>query len=211
MIADNISDAYLKMLRETLDGHELVQVAEVRHPVVDGKPHEKDSFRKAFEGFAFPDGRNGAWWIQNRIDALFQTSGEYWSAMRRNGQWDYIMRALKKMRDKSLPLWNANRLIATLFDPSKDLHESRGPTPPCMITLSLYPKGPDLSLSAVFRAQYTDAKAYGNLISLAMLLAQVCSETGFRPSGLYNIAQKATLKYSKPTAHALYYALLKGS
>ena len=97
-------------------------------------------------------------------------------------------------------------MIISLFEP-KDLHRSRSPTPPCMISLCFYPEKEDLSLIATFRAQYTDAKGFGNLYSLATLLQRTASATGFNPAVLYNVAQKAILKYQKFFARQFYLSL----
>lgn len=204
----SVSDAYFSMLKNTLRESPFMQVSEVMNPILGDKINNDAAFELAFQSFKFPDGRYGASWIRDRILALFDEKGEYWKPLHRFAQLDYAVSALDGMRKGNVPRWNANRLIITLFDPSQDLHNSRAPTPPCLISLCFYPMKQKLTLIATFRAQYTDAKGYGNLISLAMLLKDVSEKTDFVPFKLYSVAQKAILKYPQSTAKQLFNKLL---
>ncbi len=204
ILGASISEAYVGMLKHTLTKSPLMQVTMVQ-PVSN---FLMDDVRKTFEQYVFPDGRTGKIWIRGRLEALFDENGEYWKPMRRAGQFHYILSALRGMTKGTMPRWNANRLVISLFNPKEDLHKSRCPTPPCLITLSFHPIRQDLTMIATFRAQYTDAKGYGNLLSLAMLLVQICETTGFKPFKLFSIAEKAILKYSKSTAKDLLAKLL---
>lgn len=204
ILGTSVSEAYVEMLRHTLTKSPLMQVTMVQ-PVSNCLT---DGVRKAFEQYVFPDGTNGKIWIQGRLDAVFDENGEYWNPMRRAGQFDYVLSALKGMTDGTMPRWNANRLVISLFNPKQDLHKSRCPTPPCLITLSFHPIQQNLTLIATFRAQYTDAKGYGNLLSLGMLLTQISQKTGFKPFKLFSVAEKTILKYSKRTAKDLLAHLL---
>ena len=191
------------MLRSTLTESPFMQVT-ILQPVSE----DTDTVRTAFERYTFPDGRTGRWWIEDRVKALLSEEGEYWKPMRRDRQLDYVVSTLEGMRKGTVPRWNANRLIISLFDAKKDLHVSRAPTPPCLINVGFYPVKRSLTLIANFRAQYTDAKAYGNLLSLAMLLRKISEETGFMPLKLYSVAQKAILKYPKSVGKDLLTKLL---
>lgn len=204
ILGSSVSETYIGMLQKTLSQPSFVQTAMVQPISRDFH----DIARMAFEEFEFPDGRFGTWWIEDRLKALFDEKGEYWKPLRREGQFDYVLSALKGMTEGTMPRWNANRLVLTLFKPS-DLHKSRCPIPPCLINLSFYPVRQKLTLIANFRAQYTDAKGYGNLLSLAMLFLDVCDKTGFTPNRLYSIAQKPILKYSRSTGKKLLIALQK--
>jgi len=203
IVSSSVSDGYVDMLRDTLRNSPFMQVTMIQ-PVVEGSA----SVRTAFEDYEFPDGRTGKWWIENRIKALFDAKGEYWEPLHRNDQFEYVISTLKGMQQGIIARWNANRQIISLFNPTKDLHTSRAPTPPCLISLCFYPVQQALTLIATFRAQYTDAKAYGNLLSLVMLLEKVSKETGFKPLRLYNIAQKTTLKYPKSIGKELLQRLI---
>lgn len=210
MIANTtVSGTYKGMLEDTLkNGYSFMQVAKVIYPISGFRINIEPHFNDKLQNFRFPDGKTGIDWLQGRIDAMFEENGEYWKPMRKDGQFDYILDSLQNMRNRG-PRWNANRLIITLFDSEKDLHKSRMPTPPCLVMLSFHPEKKDLSMAATFRAQYTDAKGYGNLYSLAMLLQQVCEKTEFNPKYLYSLAQKAILKYPKKIARQFRYSLLK--
>lgn len=205
IIGTSISDAYISMLRSTLRRSPFMQVTVVQPVSIS------DDVKTTFESYMFPDGRSGRWWIQDRIKALFDKKGEYWKPIHRDGQLDYVISALKGMTKGTVPRWNANRLVITLFSPKDDLHISRAPIPPCLINLCFYPVKQRLTLIANFRAQYTDAKAYGNLLSLAMFLKKISEETGFTPFQLFSIAQKAILKYRKSVGKDLLRKLIIAS
>lgn len=207
--ADSLSDAYMDMLRDTLKGPpSVVQVTLVKRPLVRGNLHQDGFFRETLDEYTFPDGRTGAWWIEGRVRAMMDMNGEYWDPIRRDRQLLYVISALKGMTAGTMPRWNANRLIITLFDAKKDLHKARAPTPPCLITLGFYPIRQTLTLVATFRAQYTDAKGYGNLWSLAMFFRKVCMMTGFTSLNLWSIANKAILRYPKSIGKSLLIKLL---
>jgi thymidylate synthase len=202
----SVSDAYLAMLADTLNSGDLMQITQVTKPVIDGRVNVAFGFEDKLRGFRFPDGRTSYDWLQNRMRAMFDSKGEYWGRISKDGKYDYIVQALKGMKEGTHPRWNANRLIVSLFE-TKDLHKSRNPTPPCMISLCFYPQRDRLSLIATFRAQYTDAKGFGNLYSLATLLQRTSAATGFTPDRLYNVAQKAILKYPPAVARQFYLSL----
>ena len=199
----SISDAFLDMLTDTVRNlPPFMQVAKVTYPVLKGDINTAPGFHDRLKDFTFSDNRTGHDWLDDRIRALFEEGAEYWKPLHRDGQYEYVVEALKGMTAGTMPRWNANRLIVTLFDSEKDLHKTRMPTPPCLVMVSLHPEKQDLSLVATFRAQYTDAKGYGNLYSLAMLLQRICEDTGFKPKHLYSVAQKAILKYNKGEARS---------
>lgn len=204
----SLTEAYMEMLKSTLEGDPFMQLTKVRDPISNGEININENIHAAFEAFEFPKeksgkGRSGAWWIKDRVEALFNPDGEYQSKMNRDGQLEYVISTLKRMRSKTVATWNANRILISLFDPKKDLHISRAPTPPCLISISFYPVRQDLSMMATFRAQYTDTKGYGNLLSLAMLFKEVSEKTGYKPRTLYSVAQKAIRRWPKKTGKAL--------
>lgn len=199
-----ISDVYPLTLADTLNSRfrkPLVQVTEVLEPI-----KEDEIFRKQLDKFIFPDGRSGEWWIEDRLKALLTEKGEYWARVHENGKFDYVVSALQGMTRGSFPRWNANRLVIPLFKDS-DLHKSRMPIPPCLISLDFHPIRDKLTLVGIFRAQYTDAKGYGNILSLCYLLKHVCDETGFKPDRVYNVVNKPILKYSESVVRRFLYAL----
>jgi len=208
MVYESLDKAYLSMLESVLrEDRDFLQVTCVGNPLVEGKLNLDPAFGKKFEAFTFPDGRCGLWWVQDRIKAVFSPKGEYHKRIY-GGGYEYCLESLKGIREGNFPLWNANRLIISLFKP-EDLHKARKPTPPCLINLCLYPVKGKLTMIGTFRAQYVDAKGFGNLISLAMLLGGLCEKTGFSPGRLYNVAQKSLLRYPKDIAKRLYFHLLR--
>jgi len=230
IIENSVSDAYLAMLDDTTRylGDNIVQVTRVNMPLGgSAQGHEAEavhrylphgtvnvdpSFAKRLEAFEFNDERTGKWWLEDRIEALFGNTGEYHEALNKEAQYPYVVKSLKAMRERNAkigPLWNANRMIVTLFDPAQHLHIARAPMPPCLINIAFIPVKDRLSLCATFRAQYTDAKGYGNLYSLAMMLGQVCEATGYTARYLYSIALKPTLRYKKAEAKRFLFALMR--
>jgi thymidylate synthase len=149
-----------------------------------------------FKTFKFKNGKNGKWWIEDRINEMF--TGLYHKGISSYNQFEFVKDTLKKIKTKKYT-WCSNRLLCITFNPiEKKLnhtHLSRTPTPPCLTLLDFKPEQNNLHLIATWRAQFFDTKAYGNLISLAMLLKKVCEETGFSPGRLISIANKAILKY----------------
>jgi thymidylate synthase len=210
IINRSISSAYVNMLKNTLSTPFLclMQTTKVVKPILGNHLNDEENIRIVFEAFRFPDERTGKYWIDNRINALFGENGEYRERMDNEGQFDYVVSALKGMKEKKVPRWNANRVMISLFNPKKDLHVCRAPAPPCLTTLCFYPVQQSLNLVATFRAQYTDIKAYGNLISVAMLLQRVSEKTGLTPNGLYSVAQKATLRHPRSVGKKLLHRLL---
>jgi len=199
----SVAGTFCDMLQDTLDSKDspFNQVAHVKMPVRDGEVFVGAlPVVKHIQEFEFNDGRTGRWWELDRMRAMFKPRGEYFAALRREGQYDYVHDTLKAMIEDGSPRWNANRLIITLFDPARDLHISRAPTPPCMINISFHPVKDVLGMTATFRAQYTDAKGFGNLLSLAHLLNNACKYTGFKPGFLYSIAHKTILRYTRKEA-----------
>jgi len=148
-----------------------------------------------FKEFVFDDGKSGSWCIKNRINELF--SGLYHKAIVNYNQLDFVEDALKKIKNRKYT-WISNRLLCLTFDPRdkhlNHIHLARQPVPPCLTLVDFKPERNNLHLIASWRAQYFDTKAYGNLISLAMLLEQVCRNTGYNSGRLISIAHKAILR-----------------
>jgi len=190
------------MLEKTLEHRYCYMlVGKVLKPIVNGQVNVSSRFIQKLKEFkTFPivkdkktvGYKSGYDLLRSRIAVMFDEGREYYEAMRKHGQLDYVIETLKEKP----PTWNYNRLIISLFNPIIDLHKSRAPTPPCLITLGFYPHKDKLDLVGTFRAQYMDMKGLGNLYGLAMLLRHVCKSTEhFIPRHLYMVAQKAILAY----------------
>jgi len=176
---------------------------------------------RAFRDFTFPPtgrekvGKTGDCWIKNRMTAVFDKRGEYYSRLRRDTQYEKVLSSLKDYRRQT---WNANCYLLILFDPASDLHCSirnpsiitRMPRPPCLTMLQFLPKINELSLYAHFRAQYVDTKAYGNILSLAELRRRVCDQTGFEAGSLNSVASRLIARHNAKTIKKLH-RLLKGA
>lgn len=155
----------------------------------------------ALESFTHFDGKTGKYWIENRIDELF--TGLYCRAIHNHNQLEFVEEALKQIlhsreERKYAYTWCSNRLFCLTFDHSNNdfshLHLSRQPIPPCLTLVDFKPEQTTLHLLATWRAQFFDTKAYGNLLSLAILLRNVCRNTGFHPGHLVSTANKAIVK-----------------
>ncbi|MDH5266220.1 MAG: hypothetical protein OEW62_00925 [Candidatus Bathyarchaeota archaeon] len=205
IVRNDITSAYVDSLKKVVrNGYLFALMTEVERPLIgsiqvedelarSGLNVDKEMHRR-FEAFDF-NGKTGKWWIENRIHELF--SGLYHTAICKYDQLDFIRDALKKIETRKYT-WCSNRLLCVTFDHTDEhtshLHLSRQPIPPCLTLLDFKPEQRKLHLIASWRAQYFDTKAYGNLISLAMMLRNVCKNTGFQPGHVISIANKAILK-----------------
>lgn len=129
------------------------------------------------------EGTTGQDWIDSRLYELFE--GLYHDRMTNPDQIQMITERLQQ----GLHGGCTNALVAQVFDVEDDLEVATSGRPfakdmSCLTQLQFRPKKDELHLFATFRSQYLDTKAYGNLISLAMLLAQVCEKTGYEPGVL---------------------------
>jgi len=176
-----LTEAYLESLNAVIQGrgYSYALTTCVDTPIVEAEPNLDPEKDKRFRDFLFPDGRNGLWWIEDRIKSLFK--GLYWKRMNRQTQLEYVIKALKGAKEGRVYGWSYCSFLISLFDPEEDLHTSRKPEVPCLVGLGFYPQEGRLYLTATWRTQFIDTKAYGNLISLAMLLQQSCEKTGFAP------------------------------
>ena len=206
-----ISGAYLEFLESYLKEWSFAMCVHVERPIKKGKLNLNREIDRAFRDFKFPPTgkekvvRTGDWWIQDRMRAVFDEGGEYYPYLHRNRHMEYILSSLKDYRRHQHPTWNANRFVLTLFDPASDLHRSRRPAPPCLSMLSFHPKKRQkLSLVAIFRAQYVDTKAYGNILSLAELQKRVCNQTGFEAGSLHSVASKLISRHNVNTIKRLH-------
>ena len=104
-----------------------------------------------------------------------------------------------------------NYLTCVLVDPRLDLYSFSkfnraqvGKTaPPCLTLIDFKDEGDRLHLFAVFRSQFFDTKAYGNWISLAILLQNMCGATDYKPGKIVSVALKALFKVEKDAADFL--------
>lgn len=208
IVANDITSAYISSLKKVV-GNKYVYalMTEVEKPLLnavligdrsslsglnlDKKMHTR------FENFSF-NGKTGKWWIENRVQELF--TGLYHTAICKHNQLGFVQDALRKIKTRKYT-WCSNRLLCLTFDyedkHTSHLHLSRQPIPPCLTLLDFKPEQKKLHLIASWRAQYFDTKAYGNLISLAMILREVCKNTRFQTGHVISIANKAILKDKK--------------
>lgn len=149
-----------------------------------------------FESYEFHDGTTGRFWVQDRIDELFD--GMYAARLAggdRGNQIEQITERLKQGNHGQ----TTNALVAQVFQQEPDLrHATHGrplaPDMACMTQLQFRPARDTLNLYAIFRSQYLDTKCYGNLISLAILLAVVCKQSGYEPGYILETAHNTTFR-----------------
>ena len=210
IVKDDLTSAYVDSLKAVVrNGHIFGLMTEVARPILDSATFNDELdltglnldkvIHRRFETFSFVDGKTGARWIDNRIDELFK--GLYQRAICKHDQLDFVQNALKEIRTTRRYTWCSNRLLCLTFDHAdkhmSHLHLTMVPVPPCLTLLDFKPERERLHLIAVWRAQYFDTKAYGNLISLAIMLRNVCGDIGFQPGHVISIANKAILKNKK--------------
>lgn len=221
-----ISSAYLEFVERYLNERSFAMCVHIEKPIKGGKLNFDPKIDRAFRDFKFPPTgkrkvvRTGDWWINDRMNALFDQRGEYYPRLHRNRQYEKILSSLKDYQKQT---WNANCYVLILFNPTSDLHCSktnpsiitRMPKPPCLTMLQFLPKVmrmrkiKELSLCAHFRAQYIDTKAYGNILSLAELLKRTCNRTGFEVGSLHSVASRLIAKHNAKTVKELHRGLKK--
>lgn len=205
-----------------------VRLAEVDYRDVDGLKtiiNVNEEIYRAFCSFTFhkhdswskdPTGRG---WVYGRIMDLFdEKDGYYREALCSSFGLDQLGIVARRLatRDRHGRIMNGgsgNGLVCQVYLPNDDLMRSCQPRPRvnnarCLTQVDFKPIGDRLHLMATFRSQYFDTKAYGNFISLALLLYQMCQQTGYKPGSLVSIAHKVVFHADKkPTA--LYKHLMK--
>lgn len=208
IIHADLTSAYVESLKMVVRNcYIFALMTEVENPVLQSADVDDEldlsglnlnmELHRRFEVFDF--GKTGKWWIENRIHELF--TGLYHRAICKHDQLGFVQGALKKISETRKYTWCSNRLLCLTFDhgdnQTSHLHLSRQPVPPCLTLLDFKPEQKKLHLIASWRAQYFDTKAYGNLISLAMMLRNVCKKTGYNPGHVISIANKAILRNKK--------------
>lgn len=121
------------------------------------------------------------------------------------------LQARDKKSQKRMHGGSTNALVCQVFQ-MKDLKEAclprpRAPKVACLTQIDFKPKKDKLNLFAVFRSQYFNNKAYGNFISLAILLCKTCEETGYNPGFLVSTANNVTFDGSALKAREIYRSL----
>ena len=141
-------------------------------------------------------GHLGKDWINDRIKDLISPEGFY--NRRLKDQLEMVTKRLcARDRDGNrMHGSSTNALVCQVFS-SEDLKNASKPRPnarklPCLAMLDFKPRRNRLNLLAVFRSQYFDTKAYGNFISLAILLYKICRETEYGPGSLVSTANNVT-------------------
>lgn len=152
-------------------------------------------------------GKTGRAWIESRIYELYE--GLYHNRLQEPNQIEMIRDRLMQGNHGAC----TNALVAQVFDIDADLEVATSGRPfakdmACLTQIQFRPKKSRLHLFAKFRSQYLDSKAYGNLISLAMLLAQMCKDTGYRPGVIVEHVSN-TICYSNTAAYELRERLLE--
>jgi len=138
---------------------------------------------------------SGKAWINNRIEALLcPNEEEYYRRL------EDELKMVKERLEAGMPGNCTNALVCQVFLKS-DLEKAcvlparpLAQNLPCLTMLQFKPKGEELNLFAVFRSQFFDTKAYGNFISLAILLYKMCQSTEYRLGALVSTAHNATFK-----------------
>jgi hypothetical protein len=165
------------------------------------------SIYKGFSTFEFSEkcssgGSSGKDWINDRVRALLDPAGKYQERL--HTQIEDVKKRLKARNKAGGKMHGSstNALVCQVFVPDKDLVKACEPRPlaknlPCLTQIDFKPKGDKLNLFSIWRSQYFDTKAYGNLISLAILLCKICHETGYRPGFLVSTANNLTFQTRK--------------
>lgn len=136
---------------------------------------------------------SGKAWVNNRIEALLcPNEEEYFKRLE-----DQLIMVKERLQVR-MHGGSTNALVCCTFSRGDlqraCIHRPNVPEAPCLTMLQFKPKGKELNLFAVFRSQFFDTKAYGNFISLAILLYKMCQSTEYRLGALVSTAHNATFK-----------------
>ena len=101
---------------------------------------------------------------------------------------------------------STNALVCSVFLPDEDLKAACQPHPRasglrCLTQIDFKPIKDELNLMAVFRSQFFDTKAYGNLIALAILFYKMCQNTGYKPGAIVSTANNVTFDGHKKSLY----------
>jgi len=165
----DIGQAYARVLDSRIqnDFPHRYRIIHIDDPVdsVDSTPEtlDMDDWRdtvnagealEAFESYEFSGGSTGRFWVQDRIDELF--NGMYATRLTDGGnQVERITERLKKGNHGQ----TTNALVAQVFREEPDLrHATHGrplaPDMACLTQLQFRPTKDQLNLYAIFRSQY---------------------------------------------------------
>ena len=149
----------------------------------------------------------GRGWIYGRNMSLLDPRGYYHVALSSSFGFNQLDKVAERLafRDKHGRMVNGgsgNGLVCQVYLPGDDLIRSCAKRPRvnnarCLTQIDFKPIGDRLNLIANFRSQYFDTKAYGNMISLAILLYQMCQRTGYKPGAVVNVAHKVVFHGDK--------------
>lgn len=150
-----------------------------------------------FKNFEFRDGTVGREWIENRIEELF--NGLYANRLTSPQNQVQLITDRLKLGNHGQ---TTNALVVQVFHPDPDLKKATqgrplAPNLPCLTQIQFKPRRNRLHLYATFRSQYIETKCYGNLLSLGLLLAEVCKRTGYEPGYILEIAFNSIFRSTK--------------
>jgi len=139
---------------------------------------------------------SGKAWINDRIRALVDDQGFYHKRLANQLTMVEKRLNIRNRKGERMHGSSTNALICQTFQ-FEDLRKACKPRPntgglPCLVMLDFKPKRDKLNLMAVFRSQFFDTKAYGNLISLAILLHQISQKTGYQTGSILSTANNVT-------------------
>ncbi|ARS90791.1 hypothetical protein [Natrarchaeobaculum aegyptiacum] len=196
IIAPDIGTAYTELLESRVEGqcpydYHVIHIADpVSTTDYDEFSLERTNWTEIvnagdalsrFESYEFNDGSAGRYWLQDRVEELFE--GLY--GERLTGPPNQIEMIVDRL-DQGNHGQTTNALVAQPYQLEPDLEKATHGRPlaadiPCLTQLQFKPRRDKLHLYTTFRSQYVDTKCYGNLISLALLLAEVCRRTEYDP------------------------------
>ena len=206
-ISQPFCDGLIKESPESLDINDWCNILNVGQPIYE-----------RFCQFKFPKKRKdwkvtGKDWINDRINALLRPNGEYYGRLKE--QIEFVENRLKADLHGSC----TNALVCQVFLPCDlekaciPIRPNRGKLP-CLTMLDFKPKiinkVKKLGVFAIYRSQFFDIKAYGNFISLAILLYRVCQKTKYEPDFIVSTANNAIFRYNGKEKKRLYDFLKTG-
>lgn len=138
-------------------------------------------------------------WMEDDIGSYL--TGSAYDRLRGNaGFWrvDQLKQVIEYLQEDYAPGPESNKMVCHIFHPSElppNSPKANNDTCNCNTSIQFKPTdNSDLNCLATFRSQYLNTRAFGNIVGLSALLADVCNQVDYSPGKLINSTNNATVK-----------------
>lgn len=138
-------------------------------------------------------------WMDDDIDS-YLTGPAYGRLRGKADFWevDQLKQVIEYLQKDHPSGSESNKMVCHIFHPSELPPNSpriKRDTCNCNTSIQFKPTdNSDLNCLATFRSQYLNTRAFGNIVGLSALLADVCNRVDYSPGKLINTTNNATVK-----------------